>query len=215
MATVHKGQSKEMTSKMASALATATMTLPMIDFNLSPLSTPVELNFSKSVPVKVVPLMSPPKKRPTAVDRVSRCRSAVEDESSGDDQLPFFTLLRDGSEAECLEAVRSACVQALNKADCNRNTALHHAVRRCMPDVGQAILAREDFEALQVWDRNGDTALHVAVQQADEHMCRLILQKDATLALAENNAGETAAELALHMGNRSVIGAFQACRSRQ
>eukprot|EP00930_Biecheleria_cincta_P102264 TRINITY_DN93954_c0_g1_i1.p1 TRINITY_DN93954_c0_g1~~TRINITY_DN93954_c0_g1_i1.p1 ORF type:complete len:259 (-),score=52.66 TRINITY_DN93954_c0_g1_i1:160-936(-) len=140
--------------------------------------------------------------------------SSDEDRAGGEAaQQQFFQVLRSGSQAECLEEVCNAYMQVLNKADSRRMTALHYAVRRRMPKVCQALLARPEFEALQAWDDAGDTAMHAAVSQGDEALCHLILAKDPTLALAENSTGETASELALRLGSRPVIRAFQACRS--
>lgn len=144
---------------------------------------------------------------------------AKDDSSSDDDragslaQQQFFEVLRSGSQAECLEEVCNARMQVLNKADSRRMTALHYAVRRRMPEVCQALLARPDFEAIQAWDGAGDTAMHTAVSQGHEALCHLILAKDPTLAMVENSSGETASELALRLGSRPVIRAFQACRS--
>mmetsp|Transcript_97729 Transcript_97729/g.174100 ORF Transcript_97729/g.174100 Transcript_97729/m.174100 type:complete len:224 (+) Transcript_97729:61-732(+) len=180
------------------------------------------LDGSKLLPAKVVPSMTPPQAKlakPTRKVNSSRepasCRRFVQnDESSGDETCEFFPLLRDATEAECLEAIRAASVQVLNKADTDRRTALHHMVRRNMKNVSRAILSRPDFEALQVWDKDGYTAMHIAVQQEDAALCRIFLEKDATLALVENSAGETTAELAMRLGNRLIIEVFQACRCR-
>mgnify|MGYP002803437371 CR=1 FL=1 len=124
-------------------------------------------------------------------------------------------VMQRGSEADCLERVQAATVQELNRTDESGSTPLHHAVRRRMVEVSQAILERSDFEALQEWDSQGETALHQAVKQADAASCCLILGKDATMALAENRRGQTAAEVAMRSGDRVVIAAFQECRARR
>eukprot|EP00931_Biecheleriopsis_adriatica_P057145 TRINITY_DN33897_c0_g1_i2.p1 TRINITY_DN33897_c0_g1~~TRINITY_DN33897_c0_g1_i2.p1 ORF type:complete len:236 (+),score=48.48 TRINITY_DN33897_c0_g1_i2:106-813(+) len=180
----------------------------------------LDLDWSQLLPAKVVPLMSPPtggKHRLFA----SAWQHAPQDEepTSSDESLPssdssecFFDVLRSGSETDCLEVIQSASVQVLNKADADRRTALHHAVRRRLPEVIRALLSRSDFEAMQVWDSDGETAMHRAVRQGDVDSCLVILEVDATMALAENSSGETAAEVAMCLGNRSIIKAFQACR---
>jgi len=159
------------------------------------------------------PLGRCPPRRPG--DAEAKDDSSSDDDRAGSEvaQQHFFEVLRSGTQAECLEEVCNAHMQVLNKADSRRMTALHYAVRRRMPEVCQALLERPDFEALQAWDDAGDTAMHAAVSQGHEALCHFILAKDPTLALAENSAGETASELALRLGSRPVIRAFQACRS--
>lgn len=158
------------------------------------------------LPAKVVPSMALAQLATTFRSQYSKMPMRQE--------LSLCEVMRLGSEADCLERVQEATVQELNRTD-DSGTPLHHSVRRRMVEVSRAILARSDFEALQEWDSQGETALHQAVKQADAASCCLILAKDATMALAENSSGQTAAEVAMRSGDRAVITAFQECRARQ
>mmetsp|Transcript_26337 Transcript_26337/g.62790 ORF Transcript_26337/g.62790 Transcript_26337/m.62790 type:complete len:195 (+) Transcript_26337:84-668(+) len=158
------------------------------------------------LPAKVVPRMA-------LGQLATSCRSEVG--FTPEMRKSLSEALRSGGEGECLIRVNQASIQDLNRTDNTGSTPLHHSVRRRMLEVSRAILARPDFEALQEWDSRGDTVLHCAVKQADAAACCLILAKDATMALAENSSGQTAAEVAMRSGDRSIISAFQECRARR
>lgn len=114
-----------------------------------------------------------------------------------EDDGKLLAAIKRGQREEALALLQEVWVSGLNSADKCRWTALHWAIDCRLPVVALAILAREDFTAVNLKSFTGWTALHHAAQAGYLAVCQAIVERpDFTELRAVNGIGLRAWELA-------------------
>ncbi|KAK8103041.1 hypothetical protein PG984_016187 [Apiospora sp. TS-2023a] len=85
------------------------------------------------------------------------------------------------------------------------STALHIASERGSVEVAMKLREFMGVEALGIRNRRGDTALHIAVRHGHTEIAKLLADSGEALVRVENNAGQTALDLARSCWSERIV----------